>query len=302
MPSNGSPPCSPEPRALQAPNAIKRSHESGYAARPLVNSGVNCRRAIARVGPRQGRAWEVPTRAPGHASENEMPRPLWRAMTTVERVRWKVYLALRHDFFRQEQHICSPATSACDFSPMLARIGWHYWGVRLCRASGNRYGRASFVITCSARARTVGPKCVQTIRVARARTGRRWSLAPRHRPLNESTARQRRHDVAKSEPRPIYRCSTSRTSARRRHELEVTLHELVDLSLIGKQLHWAVVGPLFRPLHLHLDEMVDSWRELSIRSPCGRSRWATFLTGRRRRWRPARRSPRWCRGRLRTTR
>ena len=47
------------------------------------------------------------------------------------------------------------------------------------------------------------------------------------------------------------------------HELEATLHELVDLSLIGKQLHWAVVGPLFRPLHLHLDELVDSWRELS---------------------------------------
>ena len=47
------------------------------------------------------------------------------------------------------------------------------------------------------------------------------------------------------------------------HELEATLHELVDLSLIGKQLHWAVVGPLFRPLHLHLDELVDCWRELS---------------------------------------
>ena len=47
------------------------------------------------------------------------------------------------------------------------------------------------------------------------------------------------------------------------HELEATLHELIDLSLIGKQLHWAVVGPLFRPLHLHLDELVDSWRELS---------------------------------------
>jgi starvation-inducible DNA-binding protein len=27
--------------------------------------------------------------------------------------------------------------------------------------------------------------------------------------------------------------------------------------------HWAVVGPLFRPLHLLLDELVDSWRELS---------------------------------------
>jgi starvation-inducible DNA-binding protein len=46
-------------------------------------------------------------------------------------------------------------------------------------------------------------------------------------------------------------------------ELQATLVELVDLSLIGKQLHWAVVGPLFRPLHLHLDELVDSWRELS---------------------------------------
>ena len=46
-------------------------------------------------------------------------------------------------------------------------------------------------------------------------------------------------------------------------ELEATLHELIDLSLIGKQLHWAVVGPLFRPLHLLLDEVVDSWRELS---------------------------------------
>jgi starvation-inducible DNA-binding protein len=47
------------------------------------------------------------------------------------------------------------------------------------------------------------------------------------------------------------------------HVLEATLHELVDLSLIGKQLHWAVAGPLFRPLHLHLDELVDSWRELA---------------------------------------
>src|SRR3954470_15254127 len=47
------------------------------------------------------------------------------------------------------------------------------------------------------------------------------------------------------------------------HILEATLRELVDLSLIGKQLHWAVVGPLFRPLHLHLDELVDSWRELA---------------------------------------
>jgi starvation-inducible DNA-binding protein len=45
-------------------------------------------------------------------------------------------------------------------------------------------------------------------------------------------------------------------------ELQATLLELVDLSLVGKQLHWTVVGALFRPLHLQLDELVDSWREL----------------------------------------
>lgn len=45
-------------------------------------------------------------------------------------------------------------------------------------------------------------------------------------------------------------------------ELQATLVELVDLSLVGKQLHWSVVGPLFRPLHQQLDELVDSWRDL----------------------------------------
>ena len=46
------------------------------------------------------------------------------------------------------------------------------------------------------------------------------------------------------------------------HELQATLHELIDLSLIGKQLHWGIVGPLFLPLHLQLDELVESWHEL----------------------------------------
>lgn len=45
-------------------------------------------------------------------------------------------------------------------------------------------------------------------------------------------------------------------------ELQAVLVDLVDLSLLGKQLHWAVVGPHFRPLHLQLDELVDSWRDL----------------------------------------
>ena len=52
-----------------------------------------------------------------------------------------------------------------------------------------------------------------------------------------------------------------------RREIGLTLQDelidLVDLSLIGKQLHWNIVGPLFRPLHLYLDELVDEWRLLA---------------------------------------
>jgi starvation-inducible DNA-binding protein len=44
--------------------------------------------------------------------------------------------------------------------------------------------------------------------------------------------------------------------------LQDELIDLVDLSLFGKQLHWNVVGPHFRTLHLYLDELVDDWRLL----------------------------------------
>src|SRR5439155_21569273 len=46
-------------------------------------------------------------------------------------------------------------------------------------------------------------------------------------------------------------------------ELKTTLVELIDLSLIGKQLHWNIYGRPFKPLHEHLDELVDTWRQLS---------------------------------------
>ena len=46
-------------------------------------------------------------------------------------------------------------------------------------------------------------------------------------------------------------------------ELQATLVELIDLSLVGKQLHWSIVGSHFRPLHEQLDELVDSWHELA---------------------------------------
>jgi starvation-inducible DNA-binding protein len=51
--------------------------------------------------------------------------------------------------------------------------------------------------------------------------------------------------------------------ARTADHLQATLVELIDLSLLGKQLHWSVVGPRFRSLHLQLDEFVDSWRALA---------------------------------------
>ena len=46
-------------------------------------------------------------------------------------------------------------------------------------------------------------------------------------------------------------------------ELQGVLLDLVDLSLIGKQLHWSVVGVAARSVHLFLDELVGEWRELA---------------------------------------
>jgi starvation-inducible DNA-binding protein len=46
-------------------------------------------------------------------------------------------------------------------------------------------------------------------------------------------------------------------------ELQAVLHGLIDLSLIGKQLHWSVVGAAAHGVHLFLDELVEQWRELA---------------------------------------
>jgi starvation-inducible DNA-binding protein len=48
-------------------------------------------------------------------------------------------------------------------------------------------------------------------------------------------------------------------------DLQSTLVELVDLSLLGKQAHWNVVGSHFRSIHLQLDEIVDIARLSSDR-------------------------------------
>jgi starvation-inducible DNA-binding protein len=42
--------------------------------------------------------------------------------------------------------------------------------------------------------------------------------------------------------------------------LEAALVELIALSLQGKQAHWVVTGPMFKPVHEHLDAIVDEIR------------------------------------------
>ncbi len=42
--------------------------------------------------------------------------------------------------------------------------------------------------------------------------------------------------------------------------LQGALVDLVDLALVAKQIHWNVVGPRFRSVHLQLDEVVTTAR------------------------------------------
>ncbi|MFJ5225242.1 Dps family protein [Streptomyces sp. NPDC088400] len=45
--------------------------------------------------------------------------------------------------------------------------------------------------------------------------------------------------------------------------LQGALVDLVDLSLVAKQVHWNIVGPRFRSVHLQLDEVVATARQHS---------------------------------------
>jgi starvation-inducible DNA-binding protein len=57
------------------------------------------------------------------------------------------------------------------------------------------------------------------------------------------------------------RVSDEATEEIGRH-LQLTLVELIALSLAGKQLHWNAYGREFVTLHRHLDHLVEEWREL----------------------------------------
>ncbi|MFJ2650729.1 Dps family protein [Streptomyces sp. NPDC087420] len=43
--------------------------------------------------------------------------------------------------------------------------------------------------------------------------------------------------------------------------LQGALVDLVDLALVAKQVHWNIVGPRFRSVHLQLDEVVTTARQ-----------------------------------------
>lgn len=43
--------------------------------------------------------------------------------------------------------------------------------------------------------------------------------------------------------------------------LQEILVDVIDLALQGKQAHWNLRGPMFRSLHLQLDQMVDAARD-----------------------------------------
>ena len=43
--------------------------------------------------------------------------------------------------------------------------------------------------------------------------------------------------------------------------LQRVLTDLIALELVGKQIHWNVVGPNFRDVHRNLDDVVDIARE-----------------------------------------
>jgi starvation-inducible DNA-binding protein len=62
---------------------------------------------------------------------------------------------------------------------------------------------------------------------------------------------------------PIVTSLSPEAAATVAEAMQPTLVELIDLALTGKQLHWAVVGKRFKPVHEHLDELIEEYREYS---------------------------------------
>src|SRR3990170_8525546 len=88
-------------------------------------------------------------------------------------------------------------------------------------------------------------------------------MGPSLSPIHESVTATR----AGGPPMPAKPAKANKRPARDPivDDLQASLAELIDLSLIGKQAHWNVVGPNFRSIHLQLDEIVDTARLSSDR-------------------------------------
>ena len=59
---------------------------------------------------------------------------------------------------------------------------------------------------------------------------------------------------------PVRSTLSDEAKATVQRKLQPLLVDLIDLSVTGKQLHWAIVGENFKPLHEHLDEVVVEYR------------------------------------------
>jgi starvation-inducible DNA-binding protein len=68
--------------------------------------------------------------------------------------------------------------------------------------------------------------------------------------------------IAQTDEIEISLAAVSGPQREKNHQvLQPTLTDLIALGLSIKQLHWNVIGPYFRPIHLHLDEIFEEVEE-----------------------------------------
>lgn len=60
---------------------------------------------------------------------------------------------------------------------------------------------------------------------------------------------------------PTFAAVDASKQDKNREVLQPVLENLIAYSLTIKQLHWNVIGPNFRPIHLHLDEIYEIAQE-----------------------------------------
>src|SRR4051812_25448596 len=95
-----------------------------------------------------------------------------------------------------------------------------------------------------------------------AARGRRPTQAADYAPRGMRPRPDRVHRGDKPLGRPSTMTLTERQTVAA--ALDVTLLDFINLALLAKQAHWNVAGPMFRSLHLLLDELVELARNGGI--------------------------------------